>query len=311
MVNLNIELPDGFLDEEIRCGYTVSKQMKEVWAVELDLAEKLIDVCQKNNIKIMTFAGTTLGAIRHKGFIPWDDDIDFIVSRNDYELLCNIASKEFTYPYFFQTEYTDPGTIRGHAQLRNSSTTGILNNGEIYCSFNQGIFIDIFPIDNIPDNSIEFEKMKKKARKYKNRYWRIANFSNRYNSKKDDDRIKKAMRTLAHAIMKVANYKNVLENYFYKKYESVLSSYDNSKTKKCGTLSFMLDESRFYFSCDSIKETTDMDFEFVKFPVPIGYEEQLVNAYGDYSKFVKGGSVHGSTLFDTNLPYTKYVKKGK
>ena len=119
MVDLNIVLPDGFLNEEVRCGYTVTKQMKEVWAVELDMLEKLLSVCKKHDIKIFASGGTMLGAVRHQGFIPWDDDIDMMMFRDDYEKLCKVAQEEFEYPYFFQTEYTDVGSLRGHAQLRN------------------------------------------------------------------------------------------------------------------------------------------------------------------------------------------------
>ena len=309
MVNLDIQLPEGFLDEEVRCDYTVTRQMKEVWAVELDLAKKLLDVCEKYNIKIMTFAGTTLGAIRHKGFIPWDDDIDFIVERNDYEKLCSIAIDEFKEPYFFQTEYTDPGTIRGHAQLRNSRTTGILNNGEIYLEFNQGIFIDIFPIDNIPDNPKEFTMLKKRAQKYRNLYTKIAGCSKRYSQYTSSVFAKRIAKGIAHVVMQRMNRDNRLEEYFYKKFEKLMSSYDGVETENCGTITFMPDEKRFYFSTESIVETVKVPFEFLEFPVPIGYEEQLKNAYGDYHQYVIGGSVHGSTLFDTNHSYIHYLKK--
>ena len=107
MIELNINIPDSFLDEEERCGYIVSKQMKEVWAVELDLLAELLRVCKKHGIKVFASGGTMLGAIRHKGFIPWDDDIDMMMFRSDYDKLCAIAAEEFVEPYFFQTEYTD------------------------------------------------------------------------------------------------------------------------------------------------------------------------------------------------------------
>ncbi len=81
MVDLKIKLPDGFLDEEVRCDYTITHEMKKIWAVELDLLEKLLNVCKKHGIKIFASGGTLLGAIRHKGMIPWDDDIDMMMFR--------------------------------------------------------------------------------------------------------------------------------------------------------------------------------------------------------------------------------------
>ena len=103
MIELDIRLPEQFLNEEIRYGYTITRQMKEVWAVELDLLNKLLEVCKKHNISVFASGGTMLGAVRHKGFIPWDDDIDMMMFREDYEKLCLVAPLEFRYPYFFQT----------------------------------------------------------------------------------------------------------------------------------------------------------------------------------------------------------------
>ena len=149
-MNIKLSLPSGFLEEEVRCDYTVSKEMKKVWAVELDLLSEFQRVCKLHDLKYSVCGGTLLGAIRHKGFIPWDDDIDVMMMRDEYEKLCKLAD-EFKHPYFFQTEETDPGSLRGHAQLRNSETTGILKRElKFKRPFNQGVFIDIFPLDNCP-----------------------------------------------------------------------------------------------------------------------------------------------------------------
>ena len=155
MVDLKLQLPDGFLNEEVRCGYTVTKQRKEVWAVELDLLQEFMRVCNKYGLKYCADGGTLLGAIRHHGFIPWDDDLDIAMLRSDFEKLNEVAPAEFKKPYFWQTEETDKGSARGHAQLRNSDTTGIIKTEyerQRNNNFNQGIFIDIFPFDTVVDD---------------------------------------------------------------------------------------------------------------------------------------------------------------
>ena len=81
MLPIKIAIEDSFFEEEDRCGYLVSQEMKKIWAVELDLLNEFSMVCENHQLKWFVHAGTMLGAIRHKGFIPWDDDIDVVIHR--------------------------------------------------------------------------------------------------------------------------------------------------------------------------------------------------------------------------------------
>ena len=119
----------------------------------LEMAKVFHKFCQENDIKYYMLGGTMLGAIRHKGFIPWDDDIDFIMMRKDYDKLVKIASEEFKGPYFFQCTYTDDGYYCGHGQIRNVETAAIGRSelGKKYC---RGIDIDIFVLDGFIENPL-------------------------------------------------------------------------------------------------------------------------------------------------------------
>ena len=142
---------DKFFEAEERCGYHISEKMKKVWAVELKLLDYFDQLCREHNLRYYIAYGTLLGAVRHQGFIPWDDDIDVVMFRDDYEKLKVIAGEVVEYPYFFQNSYTDT-MIWAFAKLRDSRTTAI-EFPDFPSEFHQGIFIDIFPLDDVPDNT--------------------------------------------------------------------------------------------------------------------------------------------------------------
>ena len=106
---MNFEIPASFYEEEVRDGYTVTAQMKKIWAAELELYMLFRDVCHRHGLRHYWTYGNLIGAARHGGFIPWDDDLDVFMPREDYKKLCDIAQQEFGGKFFFQTERTDPG----------------------------------------------------------------------------------------------------------------------------------------------------------------------------------------------------------
>jgi len=305
---IKIDLPEGFLEAETRCGHFVSKEMKEVWAVELDLLSELLRVCKKHNLKIFASGGTLLGAIRHKGFIPWDDDIDMMMFREDYEKLCEIAPKEFNKPYFFQTEHNDIGCIRTHAQLRNSRTTAMLKTEKEYATFNQGIFIDIFPLDAVVDDKELFEQQCKKAAHYRSKMWKYSRLSSRYD-KNATKGLKGVVKAMLYPFTNVIFRK--LEQKAFRNWENTCKMYSHKKTEMVAPLGLEFANTLHFKFRSHFEEIIEVPFEFLSIPAGKMYEHALTQRYGNWKKLVKGAVLHDGIFFDTRKSYTHYIKCGR
>lgn len=127
--------------------------IEQVQAIVLEMLEELDRICKIIGVQYFLIGGTALGAVRHAGFIPWDDDIDVGMLRDDYEKFLAHAGSELGKNYFLQTAETDPYTYFPYAKLRRNGTT-FLHWREIHLKMHRGIYLDVFPYDNIPDDDI-------------------------------------------------------------------------------------------------------------------------------------------------------------
>lgn len=138
-----------------------SCSLRDAQMIMVDILSEVHRICEKHGIKYYLSDGTLLGAVRHGGFIPWDDDLDISMMREDYDKFLKIAAQELSKDFFLQTFYTDPYYDVYHIPLK------IRHNGSIFIEkkeknkkYHQGIYIDIFPIDKVPDSKFKHKFQK-------------------------------------------------------------------------------------------------------------------------------------------------------
>ena len=307
---LKLFIEPSFFMEENRQGYTVTSETKKIWAVELDLLNEFSIVCEKHNLRWFVHAGSLLGAVRHKGFIPWDDDIDVVMPRADYEKLCLIGPQEFAFPYFYQTEGTDRFFCRNFARIRNSQTTAIQTWEKVFnYPYNQGIFIDIFPMDNLPDDMEQRKQYYDEVGYYHSMSWQMRNYVYFFHQDKSVDTATRLKRYGKHLLYKYVqrkrrNYLNYLD-----KCDELLQMYNTTDTNYVGE-SVLPPLGRWEWKREWVEEVEWVPFEMLKVPVPVGYEECLKSGFGkDWRTPRQVPNLHGNILFDVDKPYTEYLKQ--
>ncbi len=136
--------------------------LRKLQLCELEILKDFLSICEKHNLTYFGFAGTAIGAIRHGGFIPWDDDIDLGILRKDYDLLKEIIKKDYSDKYTFvdPAEFDDYPVMNAHIVLNGTKFSEPFAKN---LKYPQGIFLDIFPFDNAPENEKEREKHIKKS----------------------------------------------------------------------------------------------------------------------------------------------------
>lgn len=128
-----------------------SYNIRQIQLTQLEILTEVDKICRKHDIKYFLVYGTLLGAVRHKGFIPWDDDIDIGMCRKDYDNFLKIANKELDEKYFCQSIYSETNYYLPFAKVRKNKTKYVEASAK-HVDINQGVYIDVFPMDSVPDN---------------------------------------------------------------------------------------------------------------------------------------------------------------
>ena len=241
--------------------------LKEIQSESFDILRKVKEICEENQINYFLYYGTLLGAVRHKGFIPWDDDIDVAMPRQDYERFLQYCrdNSESIKPLELIHFTTCKDYVFSIARLSDSRYNSDYSNTKDY---GLGLFVDLYPVDGFDDNDVKHAK-----------------------------KIKRMVRKIYYLgckkpVMSSSGIKNLFKRLYFVyvrmfSLNKLLRKFDKLSQKykfETGPRRKIIWDGRVSFDMDQFESFTQVDFEGEKFSVPAQYDKVLTMLYGDYMK---------------------------
>lgn len=306
MINFSRE----FFLPETREGFTIDTTMKTFWASSMEVLREISEVCERHGIQWYAAYGTLLGAIRHKGYVPWDDDMDIWMMREDYDRFMKVAPYELPQGYVVQSPLTEAGYTQFHSCVFNELAVSMEQehlkkfHG---CPFATGI--DIFPLDYLPDDEEEREGERTLFRLLGST---VELLKKEERSEEDEQALQEALDTLesfcgvnfsrkllgTEEESKVLNEVYVLEN-------RLCASYSKEDGKQLVMYMDYYNWPSKVYDIEWFQEAVLWPFEEIMIPVPSGYDKILRKIYGDYHVRVRNTTCHEYPIYKKQLEYLR------
>lgn len=297
-----MQFSDDFFREEIRCGFKVSEMMKRAWAAELEVVEVVDKVCTENGITWFADYGTLLGTVRHKGFIPWDDDIDIMLLRDDYDRLISILPSALPEGFVLTGMYSDVKKFQEAGRVYQArviasedywSLARYMNR--FHCFPYPRIGIDIFPVDKIaptPEEGRERNEMLN----------RIMNLLYNWNVWKGSAKFNSEIRWINETFGTDFKYSGDIETDIWRIEDNLRAIFWNTDSTTV----------KFGINIDALRSSIRMPFEGYPMSVPADYDHVLTKEFGDYMTPVRGGSGHDYPFYkNQEAEFTKMLRESK
>lgn len=235
--------------------------LRKLQLTQLEILVEFDRVCRKNNIKYCLACGTLLGAVRHKGFIPWDDDVDVWMMRDEYDRFCKISDSELGDSFFFQNWDTDPYFNSAYGKIRKIGTRYV-RVGQEKMKYKDGIYIDVLPLDNAP-----------------NLYW------DRWSMLVRAWMFRKLTYAKAGSMCEKSVFKRLIflllslypQKLAKKQFQHLITKYNDRETLFCKCLGDIGFNAHWK---DDFREYIDCEFEGHLFWIPSGYDSVLKKSIG-------------------------------
>ena len=275
--------------------------MTETQKVILDIFKITADICERHDIPYFAIGGTCLGAVRHKGFIPWDDDIDIAIPIQHFDEFWDIAERELPPGYETYTCKKVRTYDKIFGKIHNTETAYIETKEIGYYKAYKGIFVDIMPISAIPDTDAEREAFYDSVLNYKKQ-----NYYRRFPYKVVQSKRKKTR--LKWMLMRVAGMFGGFD-YYSDKWMDLLRAHPFGSSSLTG-YSWSKNIRKYTFPADCFANTVDMPFEDTTIKCPALYDKYLTLQFGDdYMELPpeEKRAPHRTEVVDVNKSYKQYI----
>lgn len=270
--------------------------MNDLQKIEFNLFLCFDKICKELNLRYFLLCGSALGAVRHGGFIPWDDDLDVGMFRGDYNRFMEYAPHMLPQNIFLQNYKTDPDYPFVFAKLRNSETA-FIEKALADFDINHGIYIDIFPLDGYPKEVSSQKKLASKKKNYRRKLYCGFDMPREFKSE------------MAALLLRCAGYHKRTEKTL-EKYEDLISKYKVEDSDIICSHGNRHGE-RDYIPKEYYGKGIYMNFEGAEVLVPEKYDEYLSCLYGDWKVIpsVEKRETHLYKICDTEKSYRAYMKE--
>lgn len=255
------------IEKADRPGYNLTEtELRDLQLIEVEMLQEIDRICKKCHIRYCISAGTMLGAVRHQGFIPWDDDADVAFLRPEYIKFREACKTELDKSRFYFQDYSNtPGYRWGYGKLRRKGTEFIRLNQE-FMPYEQGVFVDIMPYDNVPDNYILRAINNFRCFLFRKTFWSAVGRVNATG-------VKKLVFELLYKIP---------EEKLYHSYDKFIEKCDRKKTKRIRIFAFPVPGKQFGYERSSFDELEEIEFEKIMLMGMKDYHTYLSYKYGNY-----------------------------
>lgn len=301
-----LTIPEDFFREEIRDDFTVPSLMKRAWAAELTLLDQLTDFFREHGLKYFAEVGTLLGAVRHGGFIPWDDDLDIGMPREDYMKLQELSA-ELPAPLRLKSFYTQEDFDQFHAVVSNSRSDRLEWDEErmaMYCGCPFIVGIDIFPFDLIPRDPKEKQLQRLL---YNMAYVAALDYDTVYGAVRDSEKERKYesdLHTLERYCNVLFDYDSPIKPQLFRLADSIAM---RCKRKAAWEYDYhprlVIHEDPWLRRIEWYREFVTVPFECTEIVIPKDAEKILDRFYVNWRTPIQRPSEHGYPFYASQMEY--------